>query len=285
MFTALRSENWDTELITRVYVVAATGGEPEQLTGDDASYDDVSSRPTGRQSRIGTPSRTGRPHGTHRSASWTPTARNTRCSRPTLDRQCGPYPDRREPIWDGGRIVFTIEDGGNVHLYAVAADGSSQPELLVGGEQVISGLRRPRRVASCTSPRRTRRCASCYLGVEGRRADARRPGIRRGPGARRARALHRRLCRRLRGRRLDRPAGGLRAGKTLSGTAHVSTAGRSRSTARRSSTSSRCTRAAATRSSSRIRAAARGTPRSTVARSAGRSAAQAPAGASRTTKT
>jgi len=48
-------------------------------------------------------------------------------------------PDYREPIWDGDRLAFTIEDGGNVHLYTVAADGSAEPELLVGGEQSISG--------------------------------------------------------------------------------------------------------------------------------------------------
>ena len=35
------------------------------------------------------------------------------------------------------RVAFGIEDGGNVHLYTVAADGSAQPELLAGGEQYI----------------------------------------------------------------------------------------------------------------------------------------------------
>ena len=55
----------------------------------------------------------------------------------SLDRQTAPYPLSREPVWDGGRIVFTVEDGGNVHLYTVAADGSAEPELLVGGERNI----------------------------------------------------------------------------------------------------------------------------------------------------
>jgi dipeptidyl aminopeptidase/acylaminoacyl peptidase len=52
----------------------------------------------------------------------------------SLDRQCTPYPLVREPVWDGGRIAFRVEDGGNVHIYTVAADGSGEPELLVGGE-------------------------------------------------------------------------------------------------------------------------------------------------------
>ena len=58
----------------------------------------------------------------------------------SLDRQCAPYPEYREPIWDGDRLLFTIEDRGNVHLYGVAADGSSEPELLVGGELAISAF-------------------------------------------------------------------------------------------------------------------------------------------------
>jgi dipeptidyl aminopeptidase/acylaminoacyl peptidase len=53
----------------------------------------------------------------------------------SLDRQCAPFPLVREPVWDGDRIGFAVEDGGNVHVYAVAADGSGEPELLVGGEQ------------------------------------------------------------------------------------------------------------------------------------------------------
>jgi dipeptidyl aminopeptidase/acylaminoacyl peptidase len=53
----------------------------------------------------------------------------------SLDRQCSPFPNAREPVWDGDRIGFGVEDGGNVHLYTVAADGSAEPSLLVGGEQ------------------------------------------------------------------------------------------------------------------------------------------------------
>ena len=57
----------------------------------------------------------------------------------SLDRNCSPYPLAREPAWDGDRVAFAVEDGGNVHLYTVAADGSGEPELLVGGEQ-LTGL-------------------------------------------------------------------------------------------------------------------------------------------------
>jgi dipeptidyl aminopeptidase/acylaminoacyl peptidase len=66
--------------------------------------------------------------------------RETRILTESLNRQCGPFPDLREPAWDEGRVVFAVEDRGNVHVYAVAPDGSSPPELLIGGEQVIRGF-------------------------------------------------------------------------------------------------------------------------------------------------
>jgi hypothetical protein len=57
----------------------------------------------------------------------------------SLDRHCAPHPDYREPLWEGNQLVFTAEDGGNTHLYRVDAGGASAPELMVGGEQAISG--------------------------------------------------------------------------------------------------------------------------------------------------
>ena len=64
-----------------------------------------------------------------------------------LDRQCAPHPDSREPLWDGDRIVFTVEDGGNVHVYAVAADGGSRAGAARRRRAVDLRLRRPRRRA------------------------------------------------------------------------------------------------------------------------------------------
>ena len=86
----------------------------------------------------------------------------------SLDLQCGPYPDSRDPVWDGDRIVFTVEDGGNLHLYAVAADGSSEPERLLDGEQVISAFDlRDGKLAYVASTHTTMR--ELYVGIDGRR--------------------------------------------------------------------------------------------------------------------
>jgi dipeptidyl aminopeptidase/acylaminoacyl peptidase len=138
-FDGLRDENWDTTLINHLYVVDAAGGEPTKLTGDGASYGAPSVSPDGalvafqysledvtypHHSQIGVMS---------------PGGSNERILTASLDRQCAPYPDTREPIWDGDRIVFSVEDGGNLHLYAVKADGAAEPELIVGGEHVLGG--------------------------------------------------------------------------------------------------------------------------------------------------
>jgi len=137
VFTGLRGARWDVDLIERLYVVDADGGEPEPLTGEDASCTMASFSPDG--SRIAyryLPEDGTYPH--HgQIAVMNADGSGARLLTTALDRQCAPYPLAREPLWDGERIVFTVEDGGNVHLYAVAADGSAAPELLVGGEQVI----------------------------------------------------------------------------------------------------------------------------------------------------
>ncbi|HEX3224730.1 MAG TPA: S9 family peptidase [Gaiellaceae bacterium] len=138
-FDGLRDENWDTTLINHLYVVDAAGGEPKKLTGDGASYGAPSVSPDGtlvafqysledesypHHSQIGVMSVDGS---------------NERILTSSLDRQCAPYPDSREPIWDGDRIVFSVEDGGNIHLYAVNADGSAEPERILDGEHVLGG--------------------------------------------------------------------------------------------------------------------------------------------------
>ena len=136
-FTSLRGERWDTELIDRLYVVDANGGEPAQLAGDDGSYTAASFSPDGSRIafRYQLEDGTFPHHG--RVGVMDADGSNRQLLTTSLDRQANAYMDIREPLWDGDRLIFTVEDGGNIHLYAVAADGSSPPELLVGGEQWI----------------------------------------------------------------------------------------------------------------------------------------------------
>ena len=168
LFTAYRGDRWDTELVTKLYSVDAGGGEPRQLTAGDASVEMPVFSPDGSRLAIHWSPEDGTfPH--HgQIAVLDPDGSNVRPLTTSLDRQCTPYPDHREPIWDRDRIVFAVEDGGNVHLYSVSADGSSPPELLVGGEQSIAGYDlRGGHLAYVASTHTTFR--ELFVGTEGRR--------------------------------------------------------------------------------------------------------------------
>src|SRR5437870_2903756 len=56
-----------------------------------------------------------------------------------LDRNCGPDPEVREPIWLDGAVIFALEDHGNTHLYQVEPNGETEPKLIVGGDVAVSG--------------------------------------------------------------------------------------------------------------------------------------------------
>ena len=168
VFGSLRGERWDVEPIDRLYVVDADGGEPRQLTGDDGSYTTPSFSPDGAwiayryQQEDGT-----YPHHGQIGV-MAADGSGARLLTTALDRQVDTYPEVREPLWDGGRLVFAIEDHGNVHLYTVSADGSSDPELLVGGEQSIGSYdARDGRLAYVSTTATTLR--EVYAGADGRR--------------------------------------------------------------------------------------------------------------------
>ncbi len=137
VFTSMRGERWDVEFVEALYEleVDSKGAEPRRLTQPDESAGAASFSPDGTLvAYVHSPEDGTFPH--HgQIAVMRPDGSDRRVLTASLDRQCAPYPLGREPVWDGGRIAFGVEDGGNVHLYTVAADGSGEPELLVGGEQ------------------------------------------------------------------------------------------------------------------------------------------------------
>ena len=139
-FVSARREDWDTALVEDIFLVDPAGGDAEQLTPGDASHARPVWSPDGRTLAFEyTPGPFDWPRHTQIAVLDVET-REPRVLTEALDRNCAPYPTIRELGWDGDRIVFGVEDHGNVHVYAVAADGSTPPELLVGGERVVRGF-------------------------------------------------------------------------------------------------------------------------------------------------
>ena len=50
-----------------------------------------------------------------------------------------PFPACGPPVWDGDRLLFAVEDGGNVHLYAVRPTAPPSPSSLIGGQRTLKG--------------------------------------------------------------------------------------------------------------------------------------------------
>ena len=136
VFTSTRGDRWDVELVDALYEleIDAEGSEPKRLTPPDESGSMASFSPDGELIAYRQEPEDGTYPHHGQIAVMRPDGGDRRVLTASLDRQCTPYPLVREPVWDGGRIAFRVEDGGNVHIYTVAADGSGEPELLVGGE-------------------------------------------------------------------------------------------------------------------------------------------------------
>jgi dipeptidyl aminopeptidase/acylaminoacyl peptidase len=139
-FASARDENWDVQLTGDVYVVPAEGGEPIRLTPGDSVYGSPSYSPEGKGLAVKwQPGGFDFPRHTQLAVIDAATGADRRILTASLDRQCDPYPQLREPIWDGDSIVFGVEDRGNVHVYRVAAAGGD-PELVHGGDIVLTGF-------------------------------------------------------------------------------------------------------------------------------------------------
>ncbi len=141
VFVFARHQNWDLSMATDLYLVGAGGGEPEGLTSTDGSVDAPSWSPDG--ASIGYlyyPAVMDDPRHTQLAVIDVAT-RDRRVLTASLDRNCGPYPELREPAWEGASaLLFGVEDRGRTHLYRVAADGSGAPDPVVEGDLVLTGF-------------------------------------------------------------------------------------------------------------------------------------------------
>jgi dipeptidyl aminopeptidase/acylaminoacyl peptidase len=138
-FSSARHDTWDLDLAIDLWVTAADGkSEPERLTDTDARYACPTWSPDG--TRLAyyistTPSEVPR----HRQVGVLDIgARQRRDLTAALDRNCEALGTSTGPTWFGDSLLFGVEDGGNVHLYQVPADGSQPPALVAGGDRWIS---------------------------------------------------------------------------------------------------------------------------------------------------
>ncbi|HUH22367.1 MAG TPA: S9 family peptidase [Gaiellaceae bacterium] len=131
-FASARQEHWDTEVERDIFVVDAEGGEPERLTACDSCYEAPAWSPDG--SAIAcrwAPGGFDYPrHG--QIAVLDASTGERRVLTESLDRNCAPYPEIREPVWDGDSILFVLEESGYNALYRVGADGAGEPEAVLG---------------------------------------------------------------------------------------------------------------------------------------------------------
>ena len=131
-FSSARQEHWDASVERDIFIVDAKGGEPERLTGGDSRYEAPAWSPDG--SAIAcrwAPGGFDYPrHG--QIAVLDASTGERRVLTESLDRNCAPYPEIREPVWDADSLLFVLEEAGYNPLYRVAAHGSAEPEPVLG---------------------------------------------------------------------------------------------------------------------------------------------------------
>ena len=139
-FASARQEDWDTELVRHLFLVDADGGEPVRLTRDDGWHEAPAWSPDGSliACRFSAGGFDFPRHGQIAVIDGASGVRRVLTA--SLDRNCAPYPEIREPVWDGATLLFALEDRGNNHLYRVRADGAGAPEPVVDGELWVTGF-------------------------------------------------------------------------------------------------------------------------------------------------
>jgi dipeptidyl aminopeptidase/acylaminoacyl peptidase len=139
VYSTARHDTWDLDWIVDLYTVASDGsGLPERITDQTAGYAMPTWSPDG--SRIAYllfPTPLDEPRHFQLGVLDVKTGETIELSN-DLDRNCLPHGSERRPLWAGEQLIFGVEDAGNVHIYAVAADGNGKPEPVVEGERWLA---------------------------------------------------------------------------------------------------------------------------------------------------
>jgi dipeptidyl aminopeptidase/acylaminoacyl peptidase len=137
-FASARHETWDLDGAVDLWVVPADGsGEPEKLTGTNAIFSSPSWSPDGhRLAYVRNPTPLDEPR--HERVGVLDLAQGTTTDLTTdLDRNCLPHGYGRAPVWFGDHLLCSVEDSGNVHVYAVGTSGDTKPFAVFTGERWV----------------------------------------------------------------------------------------------------------------------------------------------------
>ena len=139
-FASARHEERDLDLAVDLWVVPADGsGTPSRVAGGGPAYSLPSWSPDGDGLLACYVNPTPLQSPRHRQVAVIDTASGKeQVLTASLDRNCAPFGTTRPPVWVGDRLLFGVEDHGNVHLYLVSADGAGPAVLLAGGDRWIS---------------------------------------------------------------------------------------------------------------------------------------------------
>lgn len=138
--SAARHDGWDLDLCSDIFVVPLDG-EIRALTSRTGAYGLASVSPDGtRVAFLGDDDPMVEPQNQHVGVVGIDGGAITWVSR-DLDRNFQPYPSARQPVWtDDDTLLVTVEDRGETHIYAVAADGSRAPQPVTKGPLSVQGF-------------------------------------------------------------------------------------------------------------------------------------------------
>lgn len=139
-FASARHAERDLDDASDVWIVASTGGEPRRVTDTLGPAVQPSFSPDGRTiAYLGR--RSHNEYGRNIRVFTIPVGGGSpTCHTLALDRSCAPLPFR--PAWspDGAALVFAAEDRGALHVYRVATKDGATPDVVIGGDRVVSGV-------------------------------------------------------------------------------------------------------------------------------------------------
>jgi dipeptidyl aminopeptidase/acylaminoacyl peptidase len=133
-------DTWDLDLRHDLHLVDVASGKRTPLTGTTGVYDSPAVSPDGgRVAFVGTDDPDTYPRNDHVAVKGLQDDTHTWVSQ-KLDRTFSPFPGARPPIWlDDDRLLVSVEDRGDVHLYALTADGQA-PTPVWDGTGCVTGF-------------------------------------------------------------------------------------------------------------------------------------------------